>query len=111
MKGEVQSYDVGGTRILLVEDNDMNQQVATELLESAGAKVTITNVGTKQKFTVVTSDSGSFTVNSLDPVTYEVLAEFPSFKKALIPNVKVDTATSATVNMEGAIGFLRVQGQ
>ena len=32
-------------RILLVEDNDMNQQVATELLESAGAVVTIANHG------------------------------------------------------------------
>jgi CheY-like chemotaxis protein len=29
-----------GARILLVEDNEMNQQVATELLESAGFKVT-----------------------------------------------------------------------
>ena len=30
-------YDARGLRILLVEDNEMNQQVATELLESAGA--------------------------------------------------------------------------
>jgi CheY-like chemotaxis protein/HPt (histidine-containing phosphotransfer) domain-containing protein len=34
-----------GTRVLLVEDNQMNQQVATELLESAGAIVTIANDG------------------------------------------------------------------
>jgi PAS domain S-box-containing protein len=34
-------YDARGMRILLVEDNDMNQQVATELLESAGARVTV----------------------------------------------------------------------
>ena len=31
--------------VLLVEDNAMNQQVATELLESAGAIVTIANHG------------------------------------------------------------------
>jgi len=34
-----------GIRVLLVEDNEMNQQVATELLESAGAVVTIANNG------------------------------------------------------------------
>ena len=34
-----------GIRILLVEDNEVNQQVATELLESAGAIVTIANHG------------------------------------------------------------------
>ena len=32
-------YNATGLRILLVEDNEMNQQVATELLESAGAIV------------------------------------------------------------------------
>ncbi len=34
-----------GVRILLVEDNDMNQQVATELLSSAGAVVTVASHG------------------------------------------------------------------
>ncbi len=34
-----------GIRILLVEDNEMNQQVATELLQSAGAIVTVANHG------------------------------------------------------------------
>ncbi len=39
------AYNANGMRILLVEDNEMNQQVATELLESAGAVVTIANHG------------------------------------------------------------------
>ena len=34
-----------GTRILLVEDNEVNQQIATELLESVGASVTVANDG------------------------------------------------------------------
>ena len=38
-------YDISGVRVLLVEDNDMNQQVATELLESAGAVVTVADHG------------------------------------------------------------------
>jgi PAS domain S-box-containing protein len=38
-------HDATGIRILLVEDNEVNQQVATELLESAGASVRIANHG------------------------------------------------------------------
>ncbi len=34
-----------GIRVLLVEDNEVNQQIATELLESAGAIVTVANHG------------------------------------------------------------------
>ena len=34
-----------GVRILLVEANDMNQQVATEVLSSAGAVVTVASHG------------------------------------------------------------------
>jgi PAS domain S-box-containing protein len=37
--------DATGIRILLVEDNAVNQQVATELLESAGASVKVANHG------------------------------------------------------------------
>ncbi len=44
-KAEAAEHNASGVRILLVEDNEMNQQVATELLESAGAIVTIANHG------------------------------------------------------------------
>jgi len=37
--------NLAGVRVLLVEDNEMNQQVATELLESTGAVVTVANNG------------------------------------------------------------------
>jgi CheY-like chemotaxis protein len=37
--------DATGIRVLLVEDNEMNQQVATELLVNAGAIVTVANHG------------------------------------------------------------------
>jgi len=39
------THEAAGIRILLVEDNEVNQQVATELLESAGAIVRIANHG------------------------------------------------------------------
>jgi signal transduction histidine kinase/DNA-binding response OmpR family regulator len=38
-------YQALGVRILLVEDNETNQQVATELLESEGAAVTVADHG------------------------------------------------------------------
>jgi signal transduction histidine kinase/CheY-like chemotaxis protein/HPt (histidine-containing phosphotransfer) domain-containing protein len=44
-KDDADTHSATGIRILLVEDNEMNQQVATELLESAGAIVTIANHG------------------------------------------------------------------
>jgi signal transduction histidine kinase/CheY-like chemotaxis protein len=44
-KDQTTMYDATGIRVLLVEDNEMNQQVATELLESAGAIVTVANNG------------------------------------------------------------------
>ena len=37
--------DFNGCRVLLVEDNEVNQQVATELLESVGAIVQVANDG------------------------------------------------------------------
>ncbi len=44
-KDDVYVHDATGIRVMLVEDNEMNQQVATELLESAGAIVTVANHG------------------------------------------------------------------
>jgi CheY-like chemotaxis protein len=44
-KREVTSHNARGVRILLVEDNEVNQQVAREILESAGAIVRIANHG------------------------------------------------------------------
>ena len=44
-KDQTTVYDATGIRVLLVEDNEMNQQVAAELLESAGAIVTVANHG------------------------------------------------------------------
>jgi len=44
-RADATSHDATGIRILLVEDNEINQQVATELLEGAGASVTVANHG------------------------------------------------------------------
>lgn len=63
------------------------------------AKVTITNEATGQSIVLNTSGSGAYIANALDPALYTVLVEAPNFKRALIQNVKVDTASVATVNV------------
>ncbi len=64
-----------------------------------GATVTITNIGTNQVSKLTTSESGSYTATSLEPVVYKIAVEAPGFKKAMVEGVKVDTATTATVNV------------
>src|SRR6266540_4987040 len=64
-----------------------------------GATVTITNLGTKQESKVTTSETGAFSVSSLDPVSYSIVVEATGFKKALVGSLKVDTATIASANI------------
>jgi len=61
--------------------------------------VTITNVGTNETYRVTTSKQGAYSVQNLNPVVYKVEVDVPGFKKAIVENVKVDTATIATVNL------------
>ncbi|MEP7341767.1 MAG: carboxypeptidase-like regulatory domain-containing protein [Acidobacteriota bacterium] len=63
------------------------------------AVVTVTNIGTNQSQKIATSGDGAFSATSLDPVVYRITVEAPGFKKALVDNVKVDTASTATVNV------------
>ena len=74
-----------------------------------GATVTVTNIGTGQKVTVTTSDSGVFSVQSLDPVTYSVAVEAKGFKKSVVEPVKVDTAATATTNVSLEAGAISEQ--
>jgi len=63
------------------------------------AALTIVNVGTGQQFAVTTGPSGSYSISNLDPVTYRIEAQAAGFKKAVVENVKVDTATTVTRNI------------
>src|SRR5438309_1927444 len=73
------------------------------------ATVTITNLGTGQKMTLTTTDTGGFSAQSLDPVTYSVLVEAQGFKKALVDHLKVDTAAIATANVSLETGSVTEQ--
>jgi len=55
-RADTTSHDAHGIRVLLVEDNEVNQQVATELLESAGASVRIASNGREAVHTLTAGD-------------------------------------------------------
>ena len=74
-----------------------------------GATVTVTNLSTGQKVTVTTSESGGFTVQSLDPVTYSIAVEAKGFKKSVVEPIKVDTAGVATANVTLEAGLVSEQ--
>ncbi len=63
------------------------------------AAITVTNIGTNQVIHEKTSGSGSYSIQSLDPVLYRVEVEAAGFKKKLIDNIKVDTGNIATIDV------------
>lgn len=65
-----------------------------------GAKVKVINAGTNQSVTLTTSDSGVYSFNSLEPVIYNLEVTAANFKTAKVTDVKVDTASSQTVNVK-----------
>jgi hypothetical protein len=71
-----------------------------------GASVTITNLGTGETLSLVTSNRGTYAAPILDPVEYRVAVELSGFKKAVVQRVKVDTATTMTVNVKLELGGL-----
>ncbi len=64
-----------------------------------GASVTITNVGTNQQVRLNTSEAGSFSAPDLEPVEYRVEVESAGFKRSVVERIKVDTASSASVDV------------
>jgi hypothetical protein len=74
-----------------------------------GATVTITNLGTNEVRKVKTSQEGTFSAPDLEPVTYRVEVESQGFKKAVVENVKVDTASDSSVNVTLTAGSIDTQ--
>lgn len=80
-----------------------------------GATVIVTNSGTNESVRLTTSESGAFSVPLLDPVEYRITVEATGFKKATVDKIKVDTATTATINVTleagGAIAEVTVTAE
>lgn len=68
------------------------------------AAVTVTNIGTNQSVTLTTSEDGAYSATSLEPVEYRITVEAAGFNKVVVENVKVDTSSSATVNISLEVG-------
>ncbi len=75
----------------------------------AAATVTITNLGTGEQLQLTTSTSGTFSAPQLEPVEYRVAAEAPGFKTSVIPKVKVDTATTASLTITLRLGEIATE--
>lgn len=73
------------------------------------AAVTITSVGTNEVFRLKTSDAGSYSEQNLEPVVYTVEVQAQGFEKARMEKVKVDTASTATVNFQLTPGNLQTE--
>jgi two-component system sensor histidine kinase/response regulator len=52
------SYDLTGLRVLLVEDNAINQQIAVELLEGVGVSIDVANNG-REALNMLSADGGN----------------------------------------------------
>lgn len=66
VKTEDVMYDFTGRKVLLVEDNEMNREIATELLEEAGFVVDIASDGTIAVEKVKSSGSGEYDLILMD---------------------------------------------
>src|SRR5690349_2786727 len=71
----------------------------TDQTQSVVPNATITNVGTNEVRTAKTAGNGTYGVANLEPVTYQVKVEAAGFKTAILEDVKVDTAATASVNI------------
>ncbi|HLJ17146.1 MAG TPA: carboxypeptidase-like regulatory domain-containing protein [Bryobacteraceae bacterium] len=69
-----------------------------------GATIRITNLGTNEVRTVTSAQNGTYAASNLEPVTYRVEAEANGFNRVSVDNVKVDTASNATVNIKLELG-------
>ncbi len=70
----------------------------------ANVKVTLTNQATNDSRSTVSSSSGEYVFNTIDPATYSVLAEAPSFKKAIHRDLVVATQQVVTTDVQLELG-------
>lgn len=65
-KDEITHKELKNKKILLVEDNDFNQEIANEILTEAGMQVTIANDGTKAVDEIKNSKPGDYDLILMD---------------------------------------------
>src|SRR5580700_8760969 len=70
----------------------------------AGARVTVTNVGTNDTRSTVTSNDGNYSVNGLPPGSYKIEIEKPGFENIVKPNLVLHTEDAIEINFELQVG-------
>lgn len=75
----------------------------------AGAKITVTNIGTNEIRKATTAANGAFTLADLEPVLYNIQVEAAGFKKSIVENVKVDTSMNAGVAIKLETGSVETK--
>src|SRR3984885_6390931 len=70
----------------------------------ASARVTITNVGTNEKRSTVTSNDGNYSVNALPPGNYKIEIEKAGFENIVKPNLVLHTEDAIEINFELRVG-------
>jgi Carboxypeptidase regulatory-like domain/TonB-dependent Receptor Plug Domain len=70
----------------------------------SGAKVTVTNAGTNQSRTVVSTASGDYSVPNLAVGVYSLAAEQSGFKQAVADNIKVDVQQVLRIDLTLQVG-------
>jgi hypothetical protein len=70
----------------------------------AGAHVTVTNIGTNEKRSTVTSNDGNYSVNALPPGNYKIEIEKAGFENIVKPNLVLHTEDAIEINFELQVG-------
>jgi hypothetical protein len=70
----------------------------------AGAKVTLTNLGTNATRSTVTNDSGVYSFDLLTPADYRIEVEAAGFRKAVADNVKALIGRQTEISLRLEIG-------
>ena len=71
-----------------------------------GATVVVKNDATGVSYETTSTSTGAYNVPSIDPGTYTVTVSLSGFKTAVVNNVRILTATPASVNVKLDVGAL-----
>ncbi|MFQ5737666.1 MAG: carboxypeptidase regulatory-like domain-containing protein [Acidobacteriota bacterium] len=95
---------LGGTG-LLAQDSSLSGTVTDpQGAVVPGAEVTITNSATGAQRTVLTGDAGRYLIPQVAPGTYEVRAELPGFKTAVVTGVALQVDIRSKLDLQLDLG-------
>src|SRR5438093_8184184 len=70
----------------------------------SGVTIKVISTATGNASVAISGDSGSYSVQALTPGAYRIEAEKAGFRKTIVENVSVQTATVGTVDVKLEIG-------